>query len=501
MRAALALTAAMGLVGLTAAGCGQENGVVGGVCIPGFTECTLQCVDLNVDNNNCGQCGHVCPAATQCTGGVCVGGDGATSDGGRKDGSSDGSDDVNALDVNDERPFCDASDPCRKECRPPTNVVCTDGGEGGTDGSNDGNGGDGSNDGNGGDGSDDGSGGDGSNDGSGGDGSDDGSGGDGSNGDGSSGDGSITDGGPPTDACTPPYNSAAHCGACNNACVAPNDVCALVNGNYQCAPLCAPPLTNCGGRCVNLLRDPYNCGQCNNVCPSRICVLATCQGTVAGNVVVIGHDYLTSSAASQQSKILNNAVFYNNSSFNKNVRIFSYEHYVNPVEVAAVKSIIDSYAQALSYTVAYTVSVSDTDVANGSVTPATQDVLLVYDQPNAPAGKLATVGASWAARMSAFTIGGGIIIVLDGGQGTGEMPQFETSAALLSVTSHALVPDGTAVNVAVVSDAVARGMTSVYATDDNTVRFFTVEPQTSKLFYVIVDPSSGQPIVVHKIVN
>src|SRR4051812_14541383 len=103
MRTALVLAGAMGLMGLATAGCGEENGVVGGVCAPGFTECSFTCVDLNTDNNNCGQCGHICPPTEQCTGGVCKGNDIVDA---RADGDEIGQEDV------DPRPTCDAADPC-----------------------------------------------------------------------------------------------------------------------------------------------------------------------------------------------------------------------------------------------------------------------------------------------------------------------------------------------------------------------------------------------------
>ena len=41
-------------------------------CVLPLQECNGQCVDFNIDANNCGSCGHVCPSGI-CQGGMCVG--------------------------------------------------------------------------------------------------------------------------------------------------------------------------------------------------------------------------------------------------------------------------------------------------------------------------------------------------------------------------------------------------------------------------------------------
>ena len=41
-------------------------------CVLPLVQCDGQCVDLNVDPDNCGSCGHVCPSGI-CQGGMCVG--------------------------------------------------------------------------------------------------------------------------------------------------------------------------------------------------------------------------------------------------------------------------------------------------------------------------------------------------------------------------------------------------------------------------------------------
>ena len=75
---------------MTAAGCGNSDGsLVGGSCAGSYTECSLRCVDVQTDPENCGACGVVCMQGG-CAGGVCGSPADASADG-TGDGSMDGS--------------------------------------------------------------------------------------------------------------------------------------------------------------------------------------------------------------------------------------------------------------------------------------------------------------------------------------------------------------------------------------------------------------------------
>jgi hypothetical protein len=463
----------MGVLAVSAVGCGADNGVVGGVCAPGYTECSAYCVDLKTDDANCGVCGNPCTGGTSCQGGTCGSGIDSSVDA-TVDATLDGDGEVDL----DARPRCDASDPCRTDCRPPTGVVCSDSGEAGPDS------GDATVEG--------------------------GEGGPLDGGDAEAGPLDGGDGGPPfdaeppdadkgdtsTDACTPPYNTVDHCGACDISCQ-PTEVCALNGqGRFSCQPKCPVPLVNCGGACVNLLRDPFNCGLCGNVCPSRLCVLGTCQGEVAGNAVVIGHDFLQSSANTQQVKLLDNATFLNNTS---SLRILAYERYADLVASGRVKTHLANYASTHNVALTITPTVKDDDVATLDIKK--QDVLIVFDQPGAPPGAMGAFGARVAARLAAFTIGGGIVISLDGGQGIKEMPAFTTGAGLLASSASTVLAPGAPLRVIATNDALSRGLVNQYAAEVNTVRLTTTEPQSAKTIFVVIDQATGQPVVVHKIVN
>ncbi len=441
-----ALAAVATLASALVTACSADNAIVGGSCATGFTECDLACVDTNDDPNNCGECGNVC-ASGECVDGVCREGRDASRPDGSRDAMTDGSRDG-------------------RETEEPAN----DGGR--KDGSKDGTSGDGT------------------------------ATGDGTSGDGTSGDGTTKD--VETDrtgdaSCAPPFDTTDSCGACGVACSS-TDVCAPGDaGTYHCVPLCTPPLTDCGGTCVDTTDDSDNCGRCGKVCPSGFCGASACEGTTQGDVVVIGEDYSSKATVPSSAKILTNAVFLSGTS---PLELLSFEHYADPVSVANVKALVNAAASLTGRKVNITVSTTDTDIPTQLTTTA-YDVLLVYDQEAAAAGVLGPLGASWATTLSNFTAAGGIVVSLDGAAGTvGEMPAFDTSAGLLAVSAHTFIKTNTALDVVAGGDAVGHGVVGPYAAKPNSVFFTTSESNGGNVVYVVVDPSdAGQaPVVVHKAV-
>lgn len=75
-------------------------------------------------------------------------------------------------------------------------------------------------------------------------------------------------------ACVDPTSNDAHCGVCNNACVAGN-----VCDQSACRPIgaaCPPGRTLCGDVCADLTTSSTHCGQCDNGCGAGTCTLGTC---------------------------------------------------------------------------------------------------------------------------------------------------------------------------------------------------------------------------------
>lgn len=314
---------------------------------------------------------------------------------------------------------------------------------------------------------------------------------DGSN-DGSN-DGSASNDGALDDGCVPPFNTPARCGSCSTTC-APADQCSQVDaGVFQCQPFCTGSQVNCQGVCVDVQTDPDNCGQCGKFCASNLCIAGVCSGSTPGNIVYIGHDYSNGPAGTSQARILTNAVFL---PLANRVRVLSYERYAEPTTVTRIKQILTSHATNAGRQIVFTSTSSDTTIP-ATLTVANFEALLVYDQGAAPAGALATLGASWASSLFTYIGAGGNVIVLDGAAGTTqEMHLFASGAGLLNVASHTPIAAGSAVSVVTPGDALAIGVLSPYGVFNRTVRFNVTGPNQGVTVVQDVGPS---PVVVHRV--
>jgi hypothetical protein len=135
------------------------------------------------------------------------------------------------------------------------------------------------------------------------------------------------------------------------------------------------------------------------------------------------------------------------------------------------------------------------------------DVFLIYEQPNAPAGELAALGAAWGGSLvlDSFARAGGVIVVLDGAQGTGEMTEFIDAADLLSVEGHDAIPitdTTTRFYNRAPGDALGINVVSPLSPVPNSCTFDTMAVPSPETVFVITNaaaPADGQPAVVHRI--
>ncbi len=191
--------------------------------------------------------------------------------------------------------------------------------------------------------------------------------------------------------------------------------------------VCDLGLTPCDSQCVDLTNDPLHCGGCNSVCGSQICENSVCVGSVTGGIVFIGHDYLSTDPYTAQARVLSNAVLIPRAN---PLRVLSFEEYANPSSITHVSAILHDAALEVGRTLAVTSTVDESAIPS-ALAAATIDVVLIHDQPGAAPGALAILGSTWAESLAAFTQAGGVVVVLDGGTGTDEMPAFVTATVFL----------------------------------------------------------------------
>ncbi len=439
---------------------GCSGGVVGGDCRVGYVECNGICIDVQNRATDCGSCGNVCAAGDHCVAGSCVppapdastGGSANHPDGSLVDSGAGGSFGGDASSTGGAGPDASLDG----------GLDASSGGSGGRDASPGGTGG--------------------ARD---------------------AGTGGIRDSGLLPDGalrCQPPFNTPEHCGNCDTQCTGVNDICQVDEAEAQCVTVCTPPLVDCNRTCVNTDNDPNNCGSCNHHCASGICQGGTCVGATAGHEVVACMDYATRPAAgTPQQTLLGNAVFL---TAKNPVRIYAYRQFTPNAVVNSVNATIAAVATAKARTYSITASTDSTEVPlNLSIFD--YEVLLVYDQPSAPAGRLANVGTSWASAIDSFVRAGGTALVLAGDAGTAEMDDLVTNAGLITATGQTSVTGDQVYNRAP-ADAVGLNVITPFLATAETCAFTMPPPSDSTTAFVITDTASsagslGSPVVVHRV--
>lgn len=497
------LAALLGLA-LTASGLpvACSGAVVGGECRFGYLECNGTCIDPNVDPDNCGQCGNVCSDHV-CTNGACgvsaSGGAGVGGNSGSGGAATGGASNGGAGGQSNGGFAGDASANGGS-----AGDASANGGAGGSAGDGGIASGGSSNGGAGGQSSGGFAGDASANGGSAGDASANGGAG-GTAGDGgiagAGGAGGVAGGGGTGGTCVGPFDTPMQCGNCFTRCTGATPLCEPGNDGYLCVPRCTAPLVDCGGQCVNTDNDENNCGRCGNVCASGICQGGQCVGATAGHIVVFCMDYQRAAPANSPSEtLLGNAVFLGS---RNPVRIYEYDEFTPAAVVTGVGQTLTSVAGARGRTYVTTpVSVGLDVPLNLNIFD--YDVLLVLDQPNAPAGRLGNLGTTWADAVGSFVAAGGRVVVLAGDGGVAEMDDLITNANLLSASAQTSVTGNIIYNRAP-ADAVGVNVLTQFRSRRETCTFTTTAaPDASTIFVVTDSPSTsgtlGAPVVVHRVV-
>ncbi len=315
---------------------------------------------------------------------------------------------------------------------------------------------------------------------------------------------SPVDGQPDADTpveCLPPHDAPSHCGDCDTRCSGTRPLCAPDGqGSYECVPRCEPPLVECRGQCVDPASynsDPDNCGRCGNECASDICQNGMCVEARFGNVALMCMDLNSTMADSAQTDILGNAVFL--PAINP-VRVLAYTRGANPAAVNKVNALIAAEGAVRGRSADITAATTRQAVRD-NLNVTDYHVLLVHDLDRAAAGEPRQVAEEWETSnvITSFARAGGVVIVLNGGDGTGEMHEFITAANLLDVDGQDEVPPGETISNSAPADALGVGVLINFAATSNTCTFATAAAPSSDTIFVITD-AADEPVVIHRVI-
>jgi hypothetical protein len=283
--------------------------------------------------------------------------------------------------------------------------------------------------------------------------------------------------------CANPSNDPRHCGSCGNACPA-----GAFCSSGSCAPECEAALTQCGGLCVDAQRDPDHCGGCSNRCTSGICELGACADAIAGQAVVIGHDFTNANTAMQ--RLVGNAVFL---ALGAPVRVLVYTGDADPASAMGVERAIDMVKietgrnwqrmEAIEALVPLQLSAAD--------------VLLIHAQVEASNSTLRKLGEQWGNALAQFVSIGGVVIVVDAPseRNGGTFQVLEPPRIFLARSREEIEPQPLTVQAPGLGVAVR--VPERYMSLSHTVRFRGVaSPGT-----IVVTDRDSLPVVVQRVIS
>jgi hypothetical protein len=130
-------------------------------------------------------------------------------------------------------------------------------------------------------------------------------------------------------------------------------------------------------------------------------------------------------------------------------------------------------------------------------------VLLIHDLDQATSGDPAAAAAAWdnASVLSSFARAGGVILVLDGGDGTAEMHELISGGNLLAVTGQTELPMGDFVWNQAPFDVLGSNVLSPFLGTSHTCTFDTeVASDNETIFVLTDDEAGGAPVAIHRVI-
>jgi len=199
--------------------------------------------------------------------------------------------------------------------------------------------------------------------------------------------------------CINPSTDREHCGSCDVVCAA-DERCSA----GSCSPQCAAELTDCDGMCFDLQTDPEHCGGCSTRCKSGICELGMCADAIAGQAVVVGHDF--SAANTVMQRLAGNAVFLAQGA---PVRVLVYRGDGDATSMAGVERAIDVVKAETGRDWLRT----DAIEALVPLQLSAADVFLIHAQVQASNSSLRKLGQEWGNALAEFVSTGGVIVLIE----------------------------------------------------------------------------------------
>jgi Stigma-specific protein, Stig1 len=300
--------------------------------------------------------------------------------------------------------------------------------------------------------------------------------------------------------CLPPFDQPAHCGDCDTVCPPERPLCSPSgDSSFVCVPRCEEPLEECRGQCVDPASynsDPDNCGRCGNECASDVCQNGSCVEGRFGNVALLCMDLNATMANSAQTDVLANAVFL--PPVNP-VRVLAYTRGATPAGVSKVNALLAAEGSVRGRTATITAATSAAMVVS-SLSVMSFEVLLVHDLDLAPSGEPRSTAEGWEASsvITSFARAGGVVVVLNGGDGTGEMHELISAANLLQVSGQDDLTGELVFNNAP-ADALGAGVYQQSLGTSHTCAFQTNVTPDARTIFVLTGPGD-EPVVIHRVI-